>query len=55
LGVDRHRREEFLKFIRVVDTGLPKGLAVHVILVNYATHKHLNVLARLVKHPRFHL
>jgi DDE superfamily endonuclease len=53
-GADRHRREEFLKFIRAGDTEVPRGLAVHVILINYATHMHPNVLAWLVKHPRFH-
>ena len=53
--VDRHRHEEFLKFMRTVDKEVPKGLAVHMILDNYATHKHKDVLVWLAKHPRFHL
>ena len=50
-----HRHEEFLKFLRRIDREVPKGLAVHMILDNYATHKHPNVVAWLEKHPRFHL
>jgi transposase len=51
----RHRHEEFLKFLRRIDREVPKGLAVHMVLDNYATHKHPNVKAWLEKHPRFHL
>ena len=51
----RHRHEEFLKFLRTIDQEVPKGLAVHMILDNYATHKHPNVKAWLEAHPRFHL
>jgi transposase len=53
--LQRHRHEEFLKFLRKIDREVPKGLAVHMILDNYATHKHPNVVAWLEKHPRFHL
>jgi transposase len=49
----RHRHEEFLKFLRTIDREVPKGLQVHLILDNYATHKHANVTAWLDKHPRF--
>ena len=51
----RHRHSEFLKFLKVIDTEVPAGLDVHLILDNYATHKHPTVLAWLDKHPRFHL
>jgi transposase len=51
----RHRNTEFLKFLRTIDREVPKGLAVHMILDNYGTHKHANVKKRLAKHPRFHL
>jgi len=51
----RHRHEEFLKFIRTIDREVPKALAVHMILDNYATHKHPDVKAWLETHPRFHL
>ena len=53
--MDKHRHEEFLKFLRTVDKEVPKGVAVHTILDNYATHKHKNVKIWLAKHPRFHL
>jgi transposase/transposase-like protein len=51
----RHRHGEFLKFLRQVDRQVPKSLQIHMILDNYATHKHPNVQAWLDKHPRFHL
>jgi len=51
----RHRHEEFLKFLRTVDKQVPKGLQVHVICDNYATHKHPAVNTWLAKHPRFHM
>ena len=51
----RHRHEEFLKFLRTIDRRGPQGLAVHLILDNYATHKHPDVKAWLAPHPRFHL
>ena len=53
--VDRHRHEEFLKFLRKIDKEVPKGIAVHMILDNYATHKHKDVKTWLAKHPRFQL
>ena len=51
----RHRHTEFLSFLRTIDRTVPKGLQIHLILDNYATHKHPNVKAWLAKHPRFHL
>jgi transposase len=51
----RHRHTEFLTFLRTIDRTAPKGLDVHLILDNYATHKHPNVKKWLAKHPRFHL
>ncbi len=51
----RHRHEEFLMFLKTVDQQTPKGLQVHMILDNYATHKHANVQKWLAKHRRFHL
>ena len=53
--MDKHRHEEFLKFLRTIDKEVPKGLEVHMILDNYATHKHKDVVAWLAKHPRFQL
>ena len=51
----RHRHQEFLKFLRKLDRETPADLALHLILDNYATHKHPDVKAWLAKHPRFHL
>ena len=51
----RHRHQEFLKFLRRLDKKFPKGLALHIILDNYATHKHPEVKKWLKKHPRFKL
>ena len=51
----RHRHEEFLKFLRTVDNQVPKHLAVHLILDNYATHNHADVQTWLRRHQRFHL
>jgi transposase len=52
---DRHRHEEFLRFLRLVDTQTPRSLQIHLILDNYGTHNHPNVQAWLAKHRRFHL
>ena len=52
---DRHRHDEFLRFLRLVDTQVPRGLQIHMILDNYGTHGHPNVKAWLAKRPRFHL
>jgi transposase len=51
---DRHRHQEFLRFLRIIDTQVPRGLQIHVIMDNYGTHSHANVKAWLAKHPRFH-
>ncbi len=51
----RHRHVEFLKFLRTIEREVPKGLQVHLILDNYATHNHPSVKSWLVKHPRFQL
>jgi transposase len=51
----KHRHEEFLKFLNTIDTEVPKGVAVHLILDNYATHKHPDVQRWLRRHRRFHL
>ena len=53
--IDQHRHEEFLKFLRTIDREVPKTLAVHMILDNYATRKHPAVKAWMAAYPRFHL
>ena len=52
---ERHRHQEFLKFLRRLDRAFPKSKTLHLILDNYGTHKHPNVKEWLEKHPRFHL
>ncbi len=51
----KHRHIEFLKFLQTIEKNVPQGLKIHLILDNYATHKHAKVKAWLAKHPRFHL
>ena len=50
----RHRHEEFLRFLRLVARRYPRG-QIHLVLDNYATHKHPEVQEWLHRHPRFHL
>ena len=50
----KHRHEEFLKFLNTIDRQVPDDLDVHLILDNYATHKHAKVKAWMKNHPRFH-
>lgn len=52
---DRHRHEEFLKFLRQVDRQTPQGLDLHLIVDNYSTHKHPKVKNWIKRHKRFHL
>jgi transposase len=51
----RHRHQEFLQFLRHIDANVPANLDVHLILDNYATHKHEKVRRWLAKHPRYHV
>ena len=51
----RHRHDEFLRFLRTIDTSVPRGLAIHMIVDNYGTHTHPDVKTWLDRHPRFHL
>jgi len=51
----RHTHVEWLRFLKQLDRETPKDLALHLIVDNYATHKHQKVKAWLGKHPRFHL
>lgn len=51
----RHRHQEFLSFLRHVETQVPADLDIHLICDNYATHKHAKVRAWLAKRPRFHV
>ena len=50
---DRHRHQEWLKFLRVIDDVTPSDKSIHLIADNYATHKHPKVQRWLARHPRF--
>jgi len=52
---DRHRHQEWLKFLRVIDQITPGGQQIHLIADNYATHKHPRVQKWLSRHSRFHV
>lgn len=52
---DKHRHQEWLKFLKRIDRETPKGLELHLIADNYATHKHPEVQKWLAKHKRFHM
>jgi transposase len=51
----RHRHQEWIKFLKKIDAETPPDLDLHLIVDNYATHKHPKVLAWLRRHSRFHL
>jgi transposase len=52
---DRHRHQEWLKFLRAIDCVVPEDKQVHMIVDNYGTHKHPKVEHWLGRHPRFHM
>jgi transposase/transposase-like protein len=51
--MQRHRHQEFIRFLNTVEAAVPAGKLIHVVLDNYATHKHPKVLAWLERHPRW--
>ena len=51
----RHRHQEFLQFLRHVDASVPKDLDIHLVIDNYATHKHPKVRGWLAARPRYHV
>jgi transposase len=51
----RHRHQEWLKFLKLIDAQTPADLELHLIADNYHTHKHPKVQRWLAKHPRFHM
>jgi len=52
-NMQRHRHQEFIRFLNAVEAEVPAGKLVHVILDNYATHKHPKVRRWLDRHERF--
>jgi transposase len=51
--MQKHRHQEFIRFLNQIEAQVPTNKAVHVILDNYATHKHPKVRKWLDRHPRF--
>lgn len=51
----RHRHQEFIRFLQIINTKTPLDLDLHLIVDNYGTHKHPRVQSWLKRHPRFHL
>lgn len=52
---ERHTHVEWLRFLKQLNRETDPELDIHLIVDNYATHKHPKVLAWLERHPRFHL
>lgn len=55
LCLERHRHQEWLKFLRLIDQATPPEKDLHLICDNYATHKHPKVQRWLARHKRFHV
>ena len=53
--MNRHRHQEWIKFLKLIDAETPKALDLHLIVDNYATHKHPKVKSWLKRHRRFHM
>jgi len=51
----RHRHQEFLQFLRQMDANVPEDLDIHLVIDNYATHKHAKLKRRLAARPRYHV
>lgn len=52
-NMQRHRHQEFIRFLNTIEAEMPADKGVHVILDNYATHKQPKVRAWLARHPRW--
>ena len=52
-NMQRHRHQEFIRFLNIIEHDVPAGKIVHVILDNYATHEHPKVKQWLRRHPRW--
>ncbi|HYN81608.1 MAG TPA: IS630 family transposase [Gemmatimonadaceae bacterium] len=52
-NMQRHRHQEFIRFLNALERDIPAGKVVHVVLDNYAAHKHAKVREWLARHPRW--
>ena len=51
--MQRHRHQDFIRFLNATEAAVPKGKAIHAIVDNYAAHKHPKVKEWLARHPRW--
>ena len=51
--MQKHRHQEFIRFLNAIERAVPAGKVIHAIADNYATHKHPKVRAWLARHPRW--
>ena len=51
--MQRHRHQEFIRFLNAIEASVPAGKLIHAIADNYATHKHPKVRQWLARHPRW--
>ena len=51
----QHRHQEFLRFLRKIESEVPAGMEIHLVMDNYATHKTPKVEKWFKAHPRYHL
>ena len=52
-NMQRHRHQEFIRFLNRIERQVPAGKVIHAILDNYAAHKTPEVRAWLSRHPRW--
>ena len=52
-NMQRHRHQEFIRFLNTIEAQVPARKAIHAIVDNYATHKHPKVRRWLARHPRW--
>jgi transposase len=52
-NMQRHRHQEFIRFLNAIEAEVPAGKVIHAILDNYAAHKHPKVRQWLDRHPRW--
>jgi hypothetical protein len=52
-NMQRHRHQEFIRFLNVIEKQVPAGKTIHAVVDNYAVHKHPNVRGWLERHPRW--
>jgi transposase len=52
-NMQRHRHQEFIRFLNTIEAQVPAGKVIHAVVDNYATHKHPKVRQWLARHPRW--